>query len=290
VQPAPHRLILTLTTAINPSTIIHAAPTAASAKENVTKKPELSTRPKSTPLRSTDGTTLSSTVITVSKGGINNSDTNFSRIPMSLPTLTSTDDSSGVTESAAAASTSTVTPSNSTVTYSTLSAVALPSANPSVNPTALFPTSVTLTSPTMKDSPTPNLNPIHGTTELNHSFSTLSTASPDLKDATEEKTNRGGVIVGVIVGAILGSILIGLIGYFICGKKRSELFSHRRLYDDTRNDPVLHLDNSLGPYDTSFGCASDEKTSTAEKAEADNAGSPSDGIPMADMTPPHLSP
>ncbi|NXW97066.1 MUC15 protein, partial [Larus smithsonianus] len=290
VQPAPHGLILTLTTAINPSTSSHAAPAAASAKENVTKKPEMSTRPKSTPLRSTDGTTFSSTVIMVSNGGINNSATNFSRIPMSLATLTSTGDSSGVTESAAAASTSTVTPSNSTVTYSTLSAAALPSDNPPVNPTSLFPTSVTLTSPPMKDSPTPNLNPIHRTTELNRNFSNSPTASPNSKDPTEEKIHRGGVIVGVIVGAILGSILIGLIGYFICGKKRSESFSHRRLYDDTRNDPVLHLDNSVGPYDTSFGCASDEKTSTADKAEEDNAGSPPDGIPMADMTPPHLSP
>lgn len=52
-----------------------------------------------------------------------------------------------------------------------------------------------------------------------------------------EKTNKGGVIGGVIIGFILVSILIGVIGYFICGKKRSELFSHRRLYDDTRNDP-----------------------------------------------------
>ncbi|NWU58467.1 MUC15 protein, partial [Dromas ardeola] len=289
-QRASHKLILPLTTAINPSTIRRATPTAANAKENVMKEPEMSTRPKSTPLRATDDTTLSSTVTMVSKGGINNLDTNFSRIPMSLATLTSTGDSSGVTESAAAASTSTVTPSNSTVTYSTPSAVALPSDNPSVNPTMLFPTSVTLTSPTLKDSPTPNLSPIHRTTELNHNFSNPSTASSNSKDANEEKTNRGGVIVGVTVGAILGSILVGLIGYFICGKKRSESFSHRRLYDDTRNDPVLHLDNSLGPYDTSFGCAADEKTSTADKAEEGNAGSPSDGIPMADMTPPHLSP
>ncbi|NXU28421.1 MUC15 protein, partial [Thalassarche chlororhynchos] len=291
VQPTSHRFILPMTTAINPSTVSHAAPTTANSKKNVMKRTEMSSRPNSTPPSFTDGNTLSSNITTVSKGGINNSATNFNRIPMSLATFTTMGDFSGVTKSAAATSTSTATPSNSTVTYSTPSAAVLPSDNSSINPTALFPTGITLTSPTVKeDSPTPNFNPIQQTTELNHNFSNTSTASSNSKDANEEKTNKGGVIVGVIVGAILGSILIGLIGYFICGKKRSESFSHRRLYDDTRNDPVLHLDNSLGPYDTSFGCASDDKTSTADKAEKDNAGCPSDGIPMADMTPSHPSP
>ncbi|NXW09327.1 MUC15 protein, partial [Fregetta grallaria] len=291
VQPTSHGFVLAMTTAINPSTVSHAAPTTANAKKKVTKRREMSSRPNSTPPSSSDGTTSSSNVTMVSKGGINNSATNFNRIPVSLGTFTTMGNFSGVTKSAAATSTSTVTPSNSTVTYSTPSAAALPSDNSSINPAALFPTGTTLTSPTVKqDSPTRNFNPIQQTTELNHNFSNPSTASSNSKDANEEKTNKGGVIVGVIVGAILGSILIGLIGYFICSKKRSESFSHRRLYDDTRNDPVLHLDNSLGPYDTSFGCVSDDKTSTADKAEKDNAGCPSDGIPMADMTPSHASP
>ncbi|KAM6205226.1 mucin-15 [Sarcoramphus papa] len=288
VQPASQRFVLPMTTAINPSTVSHAAPTTANAKENVTKRIEMSSRPKSTPLRSTDGTTLSSNVTMVSKDGINNSATTLNRIPTSLATFTTMGDFSGVTKSAT--STSTATPSNSTVTYSTPLATALPSGNSSINRTALFPTGITLTSPMVKqDSPTPNFNPIQQTTKLNHNFSNPSTASSNSTDANEDKTNKEGVIVGVIVGAILGSILIGLIGYFICGKKRSELFSHRRLYDDTRNDPVLHLDNSLGPYDMSFGCGSDDKTNTADKAEEDNAGCPSDGIPMADMTPSHPS-
>ncbi|NXH67442.1 MUC15 protein, partial [Hydrobates tethys] len=291
VQPTSHGFILPMTTAINPSTVSHAAPTTASAKKKVTKRTEISSRTNSTPPSSTDGTTLSSNVSMVSKGGITNSATNFNRTPTSLATFTTMGDFSRVTKSAAATSTSMVTPSNSTVTYSTPSAAALPSDNASINPAALLPTGITLTSPTVKqDSPTPNFNPIQQTTELNHNFSNPSTASSNSKDANEENINKGGVIVGVIVGAILGSILIGLIGYFICGKKRSESFSHRRLYDDTRNDPVLHLDNSLGPYDTSFGCASDDKTSTADKAEKDKAGCPSDGIPMADMTPSHPSP
>ncbi|KAF1673347.1 MUC15 protein, partial [Pygoscelis papua] len=289
VQPTSHRFVLPMTIVINSSTVGHAAPTTVNAKKNVMKRTEMSSWPNSTPPRSTDGTTLSSNVTMVSKGGINNSATNFNRIPMTSATFT-TDDFSGVTKSAAATSTSTATQSNSTVTNSIPSAAVLPSDNSSVNPITLFPTDISLTSPMVKqDSPTPNFNPIQQT-ETNHIFSNPSTTVSNSEDANEEKTNRGGVIVGVIVGTILGSILIGLIGYFICGKKRSESFSHRRLYDDTRNDPVLHLDNSLGPYDTSFGCASDGKTSTADKAEKDNTGSPSDGIPMADMIPSHPSP
>ncbi|NXS48153.1 MUC15 protein, partial [Balaeniceps rex] len=288
-QPTSQRSVLPMTTAINPSTVSHAAPTTANAKKNVTKRTEVSGQPNSTPPRPTDGTTLPSNVTMVSKGGINNSATNFNGIPTPLTTFTTMGDFSGVTKSAEATSTSTATPSNSTVTYSTPSAAVLPSDNSSINPTTLFPTGITLTSPTVKqDSPIPSFNPIQQTTEQNHNFSSSSTASPNSKDTNEEKTSKGGVIVGVTVGAILGSILIGLIGYFICGKKRSESFSHRRLYDDTRNDPVLHLDHSLGPYDTSFGCASDDKA--ADKAEKDNAGCPSDGIPMADMTPSHPSP
>ncbi|NXJ92969.1 MUC15 protein, partial [Corythaixoides concolor] len=289
-QTTSHSSLLPMTMAINPSTIRHTAPTA-NAKENVTKRTEMSSQPNSTPSRSTDGTTLSSNDTVVSKDGLTHSATDFNAMPMSLATFTTMGDFPGVTESAVATSTSTVTPSNSTVTYSTTSAAAFPSDNSSINLTALFPTGITLTSLTVKqDSLMPNVNPIQQTTELNHNFSNPSTASSNSKEANEEKSNKGGVMVGVIVGAILGSMLIGLIGYFICGKKRSELFSHRRLYDDTRNDPVLQLDNSLGPYDTSFGCASDDKTSTADKAEKDNAGCPSDGIPMADVTPSHPSP
>ncbi|NXX20646.1 MUC15 protein, partial [Podargus strigoides] len=290
VQPTSHRLILRKTTAINPSTVNHAAPTTTNVKKKVTTRRQMSSWPNSTPPTSTDGTTSSAKVTMVSKDGINDSATNFNRIPTSLMTFTTAGDFSGVTISAAAASTSTETPSNFTVTHSTPSAEVLPSDNSSINSTTLFPTSITLTSPTVKqDSPTPNFNPIQQTTEQNPIFSNPSTASSNSENANEDKTNKTGVIAGVIVGVILGSILIGLIGYFICSKKRSESFSHRRLYDDTRNDPVLHLDNSLGPHDRSFACAPDDKTSTAAKAEEDNTGGPSDGIPMADMTPSHPS-
>lgn len=42
---------------------------------------------------------------------------------------------------------------------------------------------------------------------------------------------------GAIVGAVLGCTLISLVGYFLCGKRKSDAFGHQRLYDDTRNDP-----------------------------------------------------
>ncbi|NXK54865.1 MUC15 protein, partial [Chauna torquata] len=287
------RIIFIFLLAINPSVVSHAAPTTANANENVTKEIEMSSQPTSTPLRSTDATTFSLTFTMVSKDGINNSATNFIRNSTFLATFTAPGDFSGVTKNAAANSTgiqSTVTPSNSTVTTSTHLATALPSGTSSTNPTT-FPTDIALTSPMVKqDSPTLDFNPIQQTTELNYNFTNTSTASSNSEDTNEEKTHKGGVIFGVTVGAILGSILIGLIVYFICGKKRSESFSHRRLYDDTRNDPVLRLDNSLGPYDTSFGSASGDKTSTADKAEEDNAGCPCDGIPMADMTSSHPAP
>ncbi|NXG76103.1 MUC15 protein, partial [Baryphthengus martii] len=290
MQPVSQRFVLSTTTATNASTVSNAAPTTANARENVTKGTEMSSHPANAPLRPTDGTTLSSIVTMVSKDGINNSATDFNKIPTSLATFTTTDNFSGATKSAAGTSISTVTPSNSRVTYSTPLAAALPSDNSSINATMSFPTSIAPASPTVKqDSPSPTFNPIQQTTELNHNFSNPSTASPNAKDTKEGKTNKG-VVVGVIVGGILGSILISLIGYFICSKKRSESFAHRRLYDDTRNDPVLHLDNSLGPYDTSFGCASDDKASRADKAEEDNVGCPSDGIPMDDMAPSPPSP
>ncbi|NXX82335.1 MUC15 protein, partial [Urocolius indicus] len=255
----------------------HTAPTTANVKQNVT-----SIWPHSVPPRSTNGTTSTLNATTVSKDGINNSATNFNRIPTSLAKFTTTGDFSGVTKSSADISASTTTSSNSTITSTNPLATEQPSSNSSINSTVFSPTGITLTSPTVKqDSSTLS---IQETTELYHNFSNHPTTPSNSEDDNEDETNKG-VIVGVIVGAILGSILVGLIGYFICGKKRSESFSHRRLYDDTRNDPVLHLENSLGPFNTNLGCVSDDKSSPT-----DNTGCASDGIPMADMIPSLPSP
>ncbi|XP_010137542.1 PREDICTED: mucin-15 [Buceros rhinoceros silvestris] len=271
VQPAAQSSDPSAPVTTNPATISHASPATASAGPNVMKILEVSSQPNSTTPRSTDGTILSSNVATVSKDGKNA--TNFNRNSTPSVTLTTTGGFSRVTRSAAPASASTATPGNFTVTYSTPLAAMRPSDNSSVNPTGTNPTS-----PTVKqDSPTQNFNPIQQTTEANRNFSSPSTASSHSEGANANKTNKGGVISGVIVGVILVSVLIGLIGYAVCGKRRSQSFSHRRFYDETRSDPVLHLDNSLGPYDTSFGCASDDKTSRADTAEEGNAARPSDG-------------
>ncbi|XP_071618276.1 mucin-15 isoform X2 [Heliangelus exortis] len=261
VQRNLSKFILAMNTTINPSTVT----ALTSDNKNLMKREFSSSSPKSTSLNSTDGTTLSSNVTMVPT----NSATNFNRTSAASVTLVNRSELSGVTTTDAAPSTA--TPNNSTAPSSTAPAPVLPSDN---SATTLSPTSTTLTSPMVKqDSPTTNLNPLQQTTEQNHSFSSPLTASFNSEDAEE--------------GAILVSILIGLIEYFLRGKKRSEPFSHSRLYDDSRNDPVLDLDNSLGPYDPSFGCVSDTNASTTEES---NPGCPSDGIPMDDMTPPHNSP
>ncbi|XP_065695188.1 mucin-15 [Patagioenas fasciata] len=287
VLPASQSFALPLTTAINPSATSRAVPLTANDKENIKRRRRMRRQPHSTYLTSTDGTTVSSSVTTVPKDGINNSATNFNGIPMSLVTFTTTGDfSAAVTKSAVATSASTGTPSNSMVTHSTPLAAGVPGDNSSINPTTLSPTSITSTSPTVtQDSPTSSFNPTQKTTDLNHNFSSSSTTSPNPTDPNKDETNKEGVIAGVIIGTIVVFLLIGLIGYFICHKKRSESFSHRRLYDNTRNDPVLHLDNSLGPYNTSLGGASGNKSSPADTAEDTTAGCPSNDIPMADMTP-----
>ncbi|NXO00661.1 MUC15 protein, partial [Rhinopomastus cyanomelas] len=289
-QPVSQEVVLPTTTATSPCTTSGAASGTASAKANARTRAEESRWPDNAVPQSVDGTALSPDVTTASTDRMSNPAANSSRIPTSSPSFTTTGDFSRATESAAAASGSTTVPSNSTVPHSSGPAVTLPSETSASNPTTFFSTRTNLTSPTVKqDTPTSSFSPVQQTTELNQTFSNVSMAPPYSKDANENKTNKGVVIGGVVVGAILGSILISLIGYLMCGKKRSESFSHRRLYDDTRSDPVLHLDKSLEPYETSFGCASDDRTSRADKEEEDNTGWPSGGIPMANMAPSDLS-
>ncbi|NXL92111.1 MUC15 protein, partial [Alectura lathami] len=263
-------IILIFLLVTNPSAVSHGAPATANANGNVTERREMSSQRASTPLRSTVGTTFLPTFTAVSKDGISSSAMNLT----SLVTFTTPSNFSTLTKSSAAVSAgvpSTATPSNSAVTRSTHSAAALPPDTPSTGPTT-FPTGTALTSPMVtQHGPTSSFNTTWQTTELTRNFIHSSTASSDAEETNKEKTTKEGVIVGIIVAVILGSILIGLIGYFICGKKRPESFSHRRFYDGTRNNP----DNSFGPYSTCFGTGA---------AEQDNAGCPHDGIPMADVT------
>lgn len=182
-QLTSQRFVLHMTTTVSPSTISHAAPAAANTKENIMKRTETISGAKGIRLRSSDGTTFSSNV----SQKWNKLRTSFHRSPMSLATFRTTGDFSEVIKSAAPTPSCTVTPSHSTVIYTTLGASVLPSDNSSTKPTLLW-VSVTLTSPMAKqDSPTPYFNPIQQTKKLNHNSSNPSTASPNPKDANEGK-------------------------------------------------------------------------------------------------------
>lgn len=49
-----------------------------------------------------------------------------------------------------------------------------------------------------------------------------------------------GIVFGAILGAILGASLLSLVGYLLCGQRKTDSFSHRRLYDD-RNEPGINF-------------------------------------------------
>ncbi|XP_013002725.1 mucin-15 [Cavia porcellus] len=100
-----------------------------------------------------------------------------------------------------------------------------------------------------------------------------------------QKENRNtGVVFGAILGTILGVSLLSLIGYLLCGKRKTDSFSHRRLYDD-RNEPVLRLDNTPEPYDGGFGGPSFYNPSVNDCSMSEGPESTRDGIPMDDIPP-----
>ncbi|XP_070813644.1 mucin-15 [Pituophis catenifer annectens] len=108
--------------------------------------------------------------------------------------------------------------------------------------------------------------------------------STGAREAPKESHSNGGVIFGTIVGAMLGSALIGLAGYLICGKRKSESFGHQRLYDDTRNDPVLRLDAIPEPFNANFGDLSYYNPMAANENPVQNHKETSyNAIPMDDM-------
>ncbi|XP_063149185.1 mucin-15 [Candoia aspera] len=109
--------------------------------------------------------------------------------------------------------------------------------------------------------------------------------STEAREAAEANPSNGVVIFGTIVGAMLGSTLIGLVGYFICRKRKPELFGHQRLYDDTRNDPVLRLDAIPEPFSANFGDLSYYNPMAANENAAQNHKETSyDAIPMDDIS------
>lgn len=114
-------------------------------------------------------------------------------------------------------------------------------------------------------------------------FTNNSKIFPNTSDPQEENRNTG-VVFGAILGAILGASLLTLVGYLLCGKKKTSSFSHRRLYDD-RNEPVLRLDNAPEPYDVSFGNASYYNQTVNDSSMPAGRENARDGIPMDDIPP-----
>ncbi|XP_006195151.1 mucin-15 [Camelus ferus] len=114
-------------------------------------------------------------------------------------------------------------------------------------------------------------------------FTNNSKIFPNTSDPQEENRNTG-VVFGAILGAILGASLLSLVGYLLCGKRKTDSFSHRRLYDD-RNEPVLRLDNAPEPYDVSFGNSSYYNPTVNDASTQAAQENARDGIPMDDIPP-----
>uniref|UniRef100_A0ACB8G3B0 Uncharacterized protein n=2 Tax=Sphaerodactylus townsendi TaxID=933632 RepID=A0ACB8G3B0_9SAUR len=114
-------------------------------------------------------------------------------------------------------------------------------------------------------------------------------SSAEVHESTKENPSNGGVIFGAIVGAVLGCALIGLVGYFMCAKRKFQGFVHQRLYDDMTNDPVLRLDNVPESYGASTADLSYYNPTMANETTPQNSNTPYDAISMDDMTSsPHL--
>ncbi|XP_004708305.1 mucin-15 [Echinops telfairi] len=106
-------------------------------------------------------------------------------------------------------------------------------------------------------------------------------------DPQEENRNTG-VVFGAILGAILGASLLSLVGYLLCGRRKTDSFSHQRLYDD-RNEPVLRLDNAPEPCDVSFGNSSYYNPSVLDSSMTMGRERAQEGIPMDDIPPLRIS-
>uniref|UniRef100_A0A8C8YVR3 Mucin 15, cell surface associated n=1 Tax=Prolemur simus TaxID=1328070 RepID=A0A8C8YVR3_PROSS len=114
-------------------------------------------------------------------------------------------------------------------------------------------------------------------------FTNNSKLFPNTSDPQKENRNTG-VVFGAILGAILGASLLTLVGYLLCGKRKTDSFSHRRLYDD-RNEPVLRLDNAPEPYDVSFGNSSYYNPTGNDSSMPEGQENARDSIPMGDIPP-----
>lgn len=121
------------------------------------------------------------------------------------------------------------------------------------------------------------------TSQPTSKFTNNSKIFPNASDPQKENRNTA-VVFGAILGAILGASFLSLVGYLLCGRRKNDSFSHRRLYDD-RNEPVLRLDNAPEPYDMSFGNSSYYNPSVNDPYIPTGQENARDGIPMGDIPP-----
>lgn len=135
-----------------------------------------------------------------------------------------------------------------------------------------------LTTPRGSDTPYQETTP-----QSTLKFTSNSKIFPNTSDPQEENRNTG-VVFGAILGAILGASLLSLAGYLLCGKRKTDSFSHRRLYDD-RNEPVLRLDNVPDPYDVSFGNSNYYNPTVNDSSLPAGQENAHDGIPMDNIPP-----
>ncbi|XP_074855107.1 mucin-15 [Carettochelys insculpta] len=270
-------------------------PTTTNEKARTKSRVTMSnTQRNSVPQEITNGTVkfLSSNVSQTSQDATNTSTTNANRISPSstipitrsgFPTVTKSNTLTRavVSMKTESKSTTSVTHTNSTETITTEYSLK----NSTEVSSTKSPSNTLITTSTLKSgSVTTDFKTISETTYAQRNFTNHSIVPSNQKNPNKENRRHAGVMVGTIVGVILGSVFIGLIGYFICGKRIPDSFSHRRLQEDTRREPGLRLDTPS--YDASFGDLSYYNPSTTSESAAQNIkGRPSDVIPMGDMTP-----
>uniref|UniRef100_V9KQU5 Mucin-15-like protein n=1 Tax=Callorhinchus milii TaxID=7868 RepID=V9KQU5_CALMI len=91
------------------------------------------------------------------------------------------------------------------------------------------------------------------TTSSSYNGTTINTTSLNEKGPHQvnNKTN-GGVMFGIILGSTLAILSAMLLVYVLCKRKKSDHFSHRRMYDNLPSDPVLRLDNTTDTIDLRY--------------------------------------
>ncbi|XP_068117687.1 mucin-15 [Hyperolius riggenbachi] len=175
-------------------------------------------------------------------GNVSTSTDSFTTINATSPDVSSTTIPSGATTNTTSSNVSSETTTPKVPTYT---------------PNTTF---TNITTPETPYSPTPSSNSsslattvLPATTELSQSTgNSASTNQSDWSGTSKDSGSSAGVVLGAIIGSILGIALVCLVAYFMCGSRKTSEFSHRRLYEDIRNDPVLRLDNPTSYGDSSY--------------------------------------